>query len=261
MAWAYRASSYADGAGGTNSQASGATATVTLGAAASSGDLLVCGIHSGHSVANGDAAPTISISDSVNGAWASGNAVSTTYVEPGAGNVTEALWCFPNSAAGTPLITVTTTFTGGHSALCTGLMCAAYSGIATSSPIDTSATSTGTGSPATSTASGTETAANELVVGIYGDFGYGTSLTKDAAFTARGQHDSDSNFFEGLLEDKNSSGTTDTATVTTGGSTTWAMVEVVYKLPGGAAGLPPGLGPDTANMDVAMQSVQASMMR
>jgi hypothetical protein len=230
MAWAYRASSYANDSGGWTALSTGGTKAVTLGAAVSSGDLLVFAVGA---ASTSGAAPTYSVSDSVNGSWSATADASVTWAD--ASNTARlSVYSFPNSAAGTPVITVTVTTSVSTFG---GLQCAAYSGIATSSQKDTSGAGSGTGATASSGATGSESASSELVVGAYHDLGYGTTLTKDAAYTQRGKHDADGNFWQGLFEDKSSSGSTDTATTSTG-STTWGQVAVVYKLSGGAAAGP-----------------------
>lgn len=238
MAWAYRASSYAnDGLGA--DVVSGATTTVTLGAAVSVGDLLVL-----HVIALNQLDTTIpsitAISDSVNGAWsttADSTATSTFYHAE-----RQSVFSFPNSGLGTPVITVTLSNTGGRN-MNVGLQCAAFSGIVTTSPLDVAVPGSGTSATPSSGATGATGAANELVVGAYGDFGEGVTITEGAGFTLAGKHASDGGKYEGLLEykDSGSSGSTQTAGVTLGATTGgWKMFAVVYKITGGGASGPVG---------------------
>lgn len=218
------------GAGFTGAS-SGSTHTLTLGAALSAGDLIV--LHINCTSSGSATAPTYTVSDSVNGSWSSTADKTITDSDGGQGG-RQSVFSFPNSAAGTPTITITTTFpTSGFGMA----QCAAFSGLATSNAVDVTAAGTGTGTNDSTGASSNTTGANELVIGVYCDGGYGTTLTKDAAFTLTGKHDADSGNGQVLMEhkDSGSSGTAQTATASSNTSTTWMMSEVVYKLSGAAA--------------------------
>lgn len=246
MAWAYRASSYGnDGAG--VQVASGGTTTATLGAALTTGDLIVLSIM-GFNTDNSGNAPTFAVSDSVNGSWGSAELVTGTFIlTPNAARYS--VWAFPNTASGTPTITVTVTFVGGGVANL-GCQCAAFSGIATSSAFDTGHGASGTGgSPSSGNVSPATAAANELMVGCYVDAGEGTTLSAGninaVGATLAGKHDVDGGRWQGLFEygDSGSSGGTPSATATSTGSPTGTgMIGAVFKL-SGVAGIPPGLGP------------------
>lgn len=237
MAWAYRASSYANNGAGAV-VASGATTTVTLGAAVSAGDLLVL-----HAVVLNQldlTNPTITASDSVNGAWSAtaDQTVTQTIVSLAE---RQSVFSFANSGSGTPVITVTVSNTGGRN-MNVGLHCAAFSGIATTTPKDVSTVGTGTSATPSSGATAATGAANELVLGCYGDYGEGDTITAGSSYTLAGKHDADAGRWEGLMEykDSGSSGTTPSADVTLSATNTgWAMLAVVYKITGGGGSTAP----------------------
>lgn len=236
MAWAYRAGSYANNGAGVVVN-SGLTTTVTLGAAVSAGDML-----SLHVIAlNGTDTTTPSftaISDSVNGSWSTtpdSTATSTFYHAE-----RQSVFSFPNSGAGTPVITVTLSNAGGFP-MNVGLQCAAASGLLTAAPLDVAVPGTGSSSTPSSGATGATAAANELVLGFYGDYGEGTTITEGAGYTLAGKHASDGGKYQALMEykDSGSGGSTQTAGVTLSGAVGgWKMFAVVYKITGGAPSPP-----------------------
>jgi hypothetical protein len=232
VAWAYRASSYANNGTGAL-VVHDSTTTVTLGAAVSSGDMLAL-----HAITlNTGAAPfpSISVSDSVNGAWGTAD-VTITQSVVGLGE-RQSIFTFPNSAAGTPVITVTVGNTSTNS-VNVGLQCAAFSGMVAALPFDVGVAATGTSSTPSSGATSATSAANELVLGCYGDYGENQTITEGAGYTLAGKHASDGGKYEALMEykDSGSSGSTPSAGVTLPGSNTgWAMLAAVYKIIGGAA--------------------------
>lgn len=252
MTWAFRSGSYAnDGLGG--SVTTGGTGTVTLGTALSSGDAIV--LHIGaFNTAGGNPAPTFAVSDSVNGSWGSAEAATGT-VALGTQNARGSIWIFPNSAAGTPTITVTFTATGG-SGINFGLQVAAFSGVVTSSPTDATAAGNGTGTTATSGNTSTSTtAANELMVGAYWDAGENDTLTAGniagAAATLAGKHDADGGKWEGLFEygDSGASSGTPSATVTVSATNSgWVMVAAVFKVTAGGGGGGGGAAPSNRRL-------------
>ena len=241
MAWAYRASSYANNGAGTAIVSSPGTTTVTLGAALTAGDLIVLSIMGFNTQSSGNTPPTFAVSDSVNGSWGSGEVKTLTWFTAGRGS----LWAFANSGAGTPVITLTATFNQGSSSPCNvGLQVAAFSGIATTSAFDTGAAASGTANTANSGAVSPATAAgSELMVGCYVDSGEGTTLSvgniNSVAATLTGKHDADGGRWQGLFEhgDAGSSGGTPSATASTTGTLVggWAMIGGVFKLAAGAA--------------------------
>jgi hypothetical protein len=240
MAWGYRASSYANNGAGVLIASTGGTTTVTLGAALSTGDLIVLGIM-GLNTTSGNAAPTFAVSDSVNGSWGSGEVKTGTFNVDGNVNARYSLWAFPNSASGTPVITITVSWTGGGTGVNFGTDCAGFSGIATTSATDTSAGASGTGaSPSSGAVSPATGAANELMVGLYLDGGENTTLSvgniSGSTATLAGKHDADGGKWQGLFEygDAGSSGGTPSATATsTTPNTGWGMLAAVFKLSGG----------------------------
>jgi hypothetical protein len=259
MAWAFRASSYANnGAGAT--VLLGATTTITAPTAYSAGDLIVLGI-TALDPNPPDGPGTFTVSDSVNGSWGSGEVLTKSWVVA-TFKVRTSIWAFPNSAAGTPVITITLA-TNANSANI-GLQVMAFSGIVTTSPFDTG----GSGNAATANASSGAVspatgAANELMVGFYADGGENITLAvgniNGSTATLAGKHESDASKYEALFEygDAGSSGGTPTATITQASNTGWAMLAAVFKITGGAAVIPPGLGPvvgmpEWAHLDTAM---------
>lgn len=228
MAWAYRASSYANNGLGADVP-SGNTTTVTLGAAVSAGDLLVLHVVALNQIDT--TTPSITaISDSVNGSW------STTADETATSTFFHAerqsVFSFPNSGAGTPVISVTLSNTGSRN-MNVGLQCAAFSGIVTSSPKDVSVVGSGTSSSPASGATAATGAANELVLGCYADYGENSTITEGGTFTLAGKHQLDSGKYQALMEYKDSggSGSTPSSDVTLSASNGgWEMFAVVYKV-------------------------------
>jgi hypothetical protein len=135
--------------------------------------------------------------------------------------------------------TITVAITGGPSASTFGAAGGQeYSGLASaggSGDVDVSNSSTGTtGTPTTTTA--VTTAANELVVGGYGDDGFNTAKTVGAGFTSR-SNNSPSSVSQTFTEDKDSAASGGAQTANTGNATTqrWFMSGAVYKIAAGAA--------------------------
>lgn len=242
MAWAYRTSSYAnDGAGVLVTITTGtATETVTMGTAVSAGDLLVLTYVTLHTIGSG--AVTYSVSDSVNGSWGSGEVVGNNWTVA-ALNARTSVWSFPNSGAGTPVITITLTGTNTDK-FNVGTQCAAFSGIATTTATDSTAAASGTGgSPTTGNVAPATGAANELMITAYMDAGEGTTLTagniNGSASTLAGKHDADSGKWQGLFEygDSGNSGGTPAGTATsTGTPSGWGILAAVFKLGAGGGG-------------------------
>ncbi|HLZ32203.1 MAG TPA: hypothetical protein VKV73_33185 [Chloroflexota bacterium] len=236
MAWALRASSYANDGTGFTGIVNNGTTTVTLGAAVTAGDLLVLTIM-GFQAISGDATPTFSVSDSVNGSSGWAEDATRTFTLAGPTPARCSVWTKPNSGAGTPVVTVTILTATGQ--IQGGLQVAAFSGLATSAQVDVAASATAaSGSPSSGAVAATG-AANELMIGAYFDTGENTTLgagnINGAAATLTGKHQLDAGKWQGLLEhaDSGSSGGTPTATSTTTGTPTWALIAVVYKLAAG----------------------------
>src|SRR5215470_16528875 len=103
MAWALRAGSYANKGAGYTGVGSGTTQTLAVGTALSSGDLILFAIFA--ATINSGTTPTFAVSDSVNGAWGSAEAQTATS-SSGTNNGRASIWLFPNTAAGTPTMTV-----------------------------------------------------------------------------------------------------------------------------------------------------------
>jgi len=248
MAWAYRASSYANnGLGVSDSTSPGTGGTFAIGTALSAGDLIVLSIM-GFNTTTNNSPPTFAVSDTVNGSWGSRELETVTFAI-GTSSGRASLWAFENTGAGTPTFTITKTWAGG-SGCSTGAQAAAFSGMVTTAPLDTGVAATGNNSsPASGNVSPATGAASELMVGCYVDAGYGTTLgagnINAVGATLAGKHDADSGRWQGLFEygDSGSSGGTPAATVTDSGTSVWGMIAAVFKITGAAAVIPPGLGP------------------
>jgi hypothetical protein len=222
-----------------------------MGAALSAGDGIILGIM-GFNAGTNNSPPTFAVSDSVNGSWGSAEVLTVTLAYGGTQGVRYSLWAFPNSGAGTPVITITISFTQQTNVKANmGALAAAFSGLATTSVYDTGAAATGTGTaPASGNVSPATGASSELMIGCYLDAGEGTTLSvgnvNGSAGTLAGKHDADSGKWQGLLEYRDagsSGGTPSAAAVSTGSPTEWGMLGAVFTLSGAAAVIPPGLGP------------------
>lgn len=249
MAWGYHAASYANNGIGFL-QGAGGSQNFAFGSAITAGDLIVVGLIG--LPTSGGAAPTFSVSDTVNGAWsAATNEVVTLLFTVGSANCRASIWAFPNSAVGSVGQNCGVGVVTSGSAVNLGAHLALFNGIVTSSPLDTKSTNSGTGAnPSSGAVSPATSSANELMVGIYGDLGENTTLSvgniNGSAATLAGKHDADSGKWQGLFEygDSGSSGGSPTATITGVANGGWAMLSAVFKITGGgAAVIPPGIGP------------------
>jgi hypothetical protein len=161
--------------------------TRTYASAVLSGSLLVaCG-----AVFNGTSNGEPTISDSVNGTW--GAAATTGYFA--SGDTDSELWCwsFPNSAAGTPAVTMNPP--GGTSD--NDLTIFEVTGAATSSPRDISVTNTGTSSVnpvTTSVVTGTLAQADEIIFSSSSHTHNDRTITEDTgdSFTLADENESNS---------------------------------------------------------------------
>lgn len=228
MAWGYRTGSYANAGAGSGTIANNGTLTATLGAAVSAGDRIVVNI-----ICSGrtGTTPTFSVTDSVNGVATYTEDATHTYNDGGGNATRHSVFSLANSGAGTPVVTVK--FQNLSASGFGGFEAAAFSGLLTTDPgSDVSAGASGSSTTPSSGATTATAAANELVVGAYGDLGYGATISAGTGFTLAGKHDADGSFWEGLLEYKDSgtSGTTQTATATTSVTATWDMLAAAYKL-------------------------------
>lgn len=241
MAWAYRASSQAHNSGVFNTGGSSNALAATMGAAVSAGNWLWCVVVLYPTT--GTATPSApTISDSVNGAWSTTAIDSVPYTD-GTTHVYAGVFAFPNSAAGTPVVTVTSVNTNQGA-----IGVAAHSGLATTAITDGKTHAIGSGGNAASGSTSATTAGNELVFGVYLDDGWTIGVVSGAGtgFTERDFLGSNS-FGELEIEDKDSgtSGTTQSAALggghPTGGTVTWAEFCIVVALAGGAPDPAPGL--------------------
>jgi hypothetical protein len=148
---------------GSSNATSGTSMTVSYPSSVAAGHLLVGMFR---------AAGTTSVSDSKNGAW-------TKAV--GASDGVNAIWYKPNAIAGTTTVTVSGSTSGPLRAVI-----AAYSGIATSAPLDGTACNTGTGTTAT-TGTTASVPAGELAFAGIGTFDSPITVTAGAGATLRTQ--------------------------------------------------------------------------
>lgn len=235
MAWALVTSSPAS----TTSTATNSY-TISPGASVATGQRIFVATSTWREVAHG-ALTTPSITDSVN----SGSYTEDIGIPASDGGFYAfrvSIFSKVATGTGTPTITVTVTNSEGN-----GCVCWAVSGLSSATDataIDKSATATGTGGTASAGATTATTAANEYVAGVYGDDGWAavgdSSGNAGAGWTyVKGSgHSGPSGDVFVEHQDSGSSGTTPTASLATsvpGGSTTWAMMGVVYKLAGGGA--------------------------
>ena len=231
MSWAYRASSYADdGAGFNINNPTGGTApTFQLGVAAVAADRIIVNVIAG---ANSGQTPTLALSDSINGSYVQD--ATQTWTDSGVG-VRHSVFSKANVAAGRPTFTLTVSGTTSGQQF-GGIQAAAYSGLDTATGIDVSGAGQASSTSASAT-TGTTTGGAELIIGAYTDLGYGCTLAAGSGFTSRGAHQNDGAAYQALFEDKSggSSGSTETATATAGGTATWGMLAVAYKIVGGGA--------------------------
>lgn len=238
MAWAYRANSYANDGTGYSIAGSGTT-TVTMGAAVTAGDRLILNVMGFNSTAN-DAAPTYTVTDSVNAGNWNEDKTQTWTVGTNQG-VRQSVFSRANSAAGTPVITLHITVAAGGAI--GGMECLAYSGLLTSDPgVDVTSAGNGVSTAPSSGATAVTTAANELAYGGYVDAGDNvTTISAGGTFTQRGKHQADGGHYEASSEDEDSGASGSTITSTTGvtSSAEWGQITVVYKLAAGGVAAAP----------------------
>ena len=154
-----------------SSRNSATSLTRTFGSAVGAGSLLVA--HGAVFNSGGSGEPTVS--DTVNGTW---TGYSTTgYFTSGDADSEIYLWSFPNSAAGTPAVTMNPPGTSSDN----DLTLFEITGAATSSPRDVSVTNTGvfTTSATTSVVTGTLAQAAEIIISSFSHTGGDVTLTED----------------------------------------------------------------------------------
>jgi hypothetical protein len=226
MAAAIRSGTYNTDGGGW--QGPGATRTVALGGPVTLGDRIILHVQAVNQ--NGGAAPTFTVTDSVNGAGKPYTQDATVLWSNGSNNGRSSIFSLANSGAGTPTVSVVVTCADTNFG---GMEVAAFSGLLGTDPgTDGTVGTSGCGTTASSGATAATTAANELVIGVYGDMGEGTTLAPGTGFSAAGKHDGDGVYWQGMLEyklDSGSSGVGQTATVTGANTNEWVMLCAVYK--------------------------------
>ncbi len=210
-AWAHRQTGFnSDGGGAT-------TLTFTYGSAVLAGSLLRCFITSTGGT------PVSGVSDSVNGAWTLAKAVDE------ASNFSTSEYYFPNSAAGTPTITVT--YSG--STATRKIIASEYTGIALTNPVDVTAgdeqQNTGTGTDAVTSGPTTSVAQNgSLAVGS-SLCDVTTALQYGTGFTGR-SNQVQSNYASASEDKTVNAGDTPAGTFTTdNASSDPSTIIVVYK--------------------------------
>ena len=151
----------------------GTSLTCSYSTSIVAGDLLVADVAPTNTSGS---AYTISVSDSRNGAWTQSVQCFNAYDMQGN------LFYFPNSAAGSVTVTVTSS-----TSTTLKIAIAAYSGIATSSPVDVNGTcSTGVSSVKTVTAPSVVTSnANDLILNALSEGGTTGALTASSPYTLR----------------------------------------------------------------------------
>ena len=188
----------------------GAATSLAFTSANSAGDLLVLGVEN-----NAFTVGPLSASDTQGNTWhsACGPAVSSE-------NQAVQLFYVVNSRAGSN--TVSVTGTGGNY---TNMVVAEYSGVATSSPLE-SPCGSGTGSSATASTGAFSVTTGDLTIAM-GVMGAG-GTTAGSGFTSRG-----TDTFS-MLEDQVAASGTANATVG-GTSHPWAIVAAGFRPPGSAS--------------------------
>lgn len=231
-----------------SSRTSATSITRTYASAVLSGSLLIA--HGAVFNSGGSGEPTIS--DSVNGSW---TGYSTTgYFISGDADSEIYLWSKPNSAAGTPGVTMNPPGNGSDN----DLTLLEITGAETTSPRDKSVTATGTfgfnsgNFPATTTAvtTGTLAQAAELVVSSFSHTAANTALTEDTAdsFTKADENESNSGGQTYNVQYKITAATTSLvvngtlaqqSTGAAGTANTWFAGVASFKESGAAPAAPP----------------------
>lgn len=148
----------------------GSTTSTTLayGGAVAAGDLLLAGVYVGAQ------SRTVTVTDSVNGSVNWNQDVTQQQTSDGHQIY---IFSFPNSAAGTP----TVSFSFSSTAATLRVVIASCSGLATSSPLDQTASGQGNASTPTTGATATRTVANELLFAFQGNASAAT-ITQGSSF-------------------------------------------------------------------------------
>lgn len=127
-----------------------------------------------------------------------------------------------------------------------GLLTGNTSAMLDGTPATNNATSTG---PAT-TGSYSSTASNEYLVAVYGDPGYGVTVTNSAGYTADANNVNASSSATLMFDYKNSGNTAESASFTLSGSADWATILAAFQLGGNIPGPPLTDAPVPVNMPV-----------
>ncbi len=215
--------SFVQGATGSNNAAT-TSLGVAFSASVAAGDLLICAVTSYNSTAAGT--DIKSVSDSLNGTW-----TKIASIKLGTGNTWLDLWYFPNAAAGAT--TPTVNLASGDTYQCY-VAIGEYAGIATATPLDQSLSANGSGTAYSVGPTAAISAANELVLGAFGNLGYaftaGTGFTFEEQLVLRNGTDNGGVGFEDMAA-SSTAGQTATASAATSGN--WGTVVAVFKLASG----------------------------
>lgn len=168
-----------------SSRNSATSITRTYASAVLSGSLLVA---SG-SIFNANGTTDPALSDSVNGAWAAATTSGFFFADPSHAETQIGMWSFPNSAAGTPQVTMDPPGGGSDN----DLTLFEITGAATTTPRDVSVTASGVSNSAAVT-TGTLAQADEIVIAVTSQVNPTTTLTNDTAdsFTQADENENNS---------------------------------------------------------------------
>ena len=221
--------------GGSNPGVANST-TTTASLSVTSGELVVAGVYFGNAVNTVQAASTITVSDSLGNTWYAGPVENNAYAgNPFYGYSGEQLWFSSITVPGSDTVTATQT---GNSNPYTGVFLAAYSGVATSNPVDASAgqiaPTAGTTTVSTGNLTATESCA-DLVVALF-DYEDTPPLTPSGGWTSRQSATSGTALFA-LIQDDLPGGAAKNAVVNASATETsqdnsWAASEIAFRAAG-----------------------------
>jgi hypothetical protein len=179
--------------------------TISFLSAVTAADTLFCCVSP---INTSSAAYTIGVSDNINGPWTQAGAFFDAF------NCQANLFYFPNAAAGSPTITITSS-----TSATIGLGIIEYSGLATASPIDVTPTGTATTSGASFPCPNvTTTNANDLILACLAYGGNQGTTTVGGAYTLRFTNSTDAVMFGEQIVSSATTYTGATFTITFSGS-------------------------------------------
>ena len=222
--------------------ASALSVNVTLTSNVTAGNALIAGGYDGNGINQTD-----TVSDTVNaGNYANDNSVNLT-----TDGDTVGIFSKLNAGAGSTKITLTRSTTGGS----LRLVAHEYSGLATSSALDQTATGHNTSSTSGTTSNVTTTQANELIFCVLGCAGADT-VTSNSPFTQR-----ENTGFPGGFASQDqvvSSTGTFAANYTISPADEYGAIIATYKAPGGGGGVTENLTEQTATFSEGTPSTGIS---